>query len=119
MEGQRRSAAGAEARFLSCNLQRSSGARNYSLQRAEAFISSKYSPAHRSLKLLRSDDGTMTSGQRRLLVTHVPALGNLAAGSLLFGQFLAARPYSLALALIGCATWIVLFGLAFFFAAGE
>jgi predicted RND superfamily exporter protein len=46
-------------------------------------------------------------------------LANFAAGSLLFGQFLSERPYSPAVALIGLATWIVLFGAAFFFAAGE
>ena len=58
-------------------------------------------------------------GQRRLVVANVPALGNVAAGSLLFGQFLSDRPYSPALAVIGLATWAVLFGIALFFAAQE
>jgi len=58
-------------------------------------------------------------GQRRLLVAHLPGLANVAAGSLLFGQFLSARPYSPGIALLGLVTWIVLFGVAFFFAAGE
>jgi hypothetical protein len=58
-------------------------------------------------------------GQRRLLVAHIPPLANLAAGSLLFGQFLSERPYSLMVALIGFGTWFALFGIAFFFAAGS
>jgi hypothetical protein len=61
----------------------------------------------------------LRTGQRRLLVAHLPALGNLAVGSLLFGQFLSQRPYSLALALIGVVTWTVLFGAALILAAGE
>jgi hypothetical protein len=58
-------------------------------------------------------------GQRRLLVAHIPPLANLAAGSLLFGQFLSERPYSPTVALIGVGTWVVLFGTALFFAAGS
>jgi hypothetical protein len=50
---------------------------------------------------------------------NVPALGNVAAGSLLFGQFLSDRPYSPMLALIGLTTWVGLFGIAFVFAAKE
>jgi hypothetical protein len=60
----------------------------------------------------------LTSAQRRLLVAHIPPLANLAAGSLLFGQFLSDRPYSLGIAALGFATWVVLFGIAFAFAAG-
>jgi len=38
-------------------------------------------------------------GQRRVLVSHLPELANVAAGSLLFGQFLSERSYSPGLAL--------------------
>ena len=61
----------------------------------------------------------LSPGQRRLVVANVPALGNVAAGSLLFGQFLSERPYSPTIALIGLVAWVVLFGIAFFFAAKE
>jgi hypothetical protein len=61
----------------------------------------------------------LTSGQRRVLVENVPELANFAAGSLLFGQFLSERPYSLALALAGIVAWAALTGIALFFAAGE
>jgi len=66
--------------------------------------------------------GTMVRlkpGQRRLLVAHIPPLANLAAGSLLFGQFLSGRPYSMMVALFGIGTWFVLFGVAFYLAAGS
>lgn len=58
-------------------------------------------------------------GQLRVVIANVPALGNVAAGSLLFGQFLSDRTYSPTLAVIGLTTWVVLFGIAFFFAAKE
>ena len=58
-------------------------------------------------------------GQRRLLVAHLPSVANLAVGSLLFGQVLSARPYSLGIAASGVALWAVLFGCAFLLAAGE
>jgi hypothetical protein len=54
-----------------------------------------------------------------MLIAHIPPLANLAAGSLLFGQFLSDRPYSLIVASIGVGTWVVLFGTALFFAAGS
>ena len=58
-------------------------------------------------------------GQRRVLVAHLPELANVAAGSLLFGQFLSDRPYSLGLAVAGIAAWAVLIGFVFILAAGE
>jgi len=57
--------------------------------------------------------------QRRMLVAHIPPLANLAAGSLLFGQFLSDRPYSPAIALVGAGTWVLVFGAAFVLAAGS
>jgi hypothetical protein len=50
---------------------------------------------------------------RRILVAHVPELANLAAGSLLFGQYLTDRPYSLVVAMLGIVLWFVLIGVTF------
>jgi len=50
----------------------------------------------------------LKSGQRRFLVTHLGALGNLAAGSLGFGQAISSRPYSLTLCVFGIVMWAVL-----------
>ena len=57
--------------------------------------------------------------QRRVLVTHLPELANVAAGSLLFGQFLSERSYPLLLAFVGVAAWAILIGWVFVLAAGE
>jgi hypothetical protein len=50
---------------------------------------------------------------RRILIAHVPELANIGAGSLLFGQFLTDRPYSLVVAGVGIAAWLVLIGVTF------
>ncbi len=55
----------------------------------------------------------LTNGQRRVLIAHVPELANVGAGSLLFGQFLSDRPYSLALATGGVVLWSLLIGAVF------
>lgn len=55
----------------------------------------------------------LTNAQRRVLIAHVPELANVGAGSLLFGQFLSDRPYSMALATAGVALWAVLIGAVF------
>lgn len=55
----------------------------------------------------------LTSAHRRVLIAHVPELANVGAGSLLFGQFLSDRPYSLALAAGGIGLWCVLMGVVF------
>src|SRR5437773_9152256 len=52
----------------------------------------------------------LRTGQRRLLVTHLPALANLAVGSMLFGQILSSKPYSLVLGFTAVAMWAVFFG---------
>lgn len=57
--------------------------------------------------------------QRRVLVAHLPELANVGAGSLLFGQFLSERPYSIALAVLGVVAWWILIGAVFLLAAGE
>jgi len=61
----------------------------------------------------------LTNAQRRVLIAHLPELANVGAGSLLFGQFLSDRPYSLALAAVGIASWSVLIGFVFVLAEGE
>jgi hypothetical protein len=50
---------------------------------------------------------------RRILVAHVPELAHVAGGSLLFGQFLTDRAYSLVLAALGVAAWFALIGFTF------
>ena len=54
-----------------------------------------------------------------MLIAHVPELANVGAGSLLFGQFLSERPYSLTLALSGVVVWFLPIGVVFALAEGE
>ena len=54
-----------------------------------------------------------------MLVAHLPELANVGAGSLLFGQFLSDRPYSVALSIMGVLEWSILIGVVFVLAAGE
>ena len=61
----------------------------------------------------------LTTARRRVLIAHVPELANVGAGSLLFGQFLNERPYSLALALGGVVLWFLLIGVVLVLAEGE
>ncbi len=61
----------------------------------------------------------LTTARRRVLIAHLPELANVAAGSLLFGQFLSERPYSLALALGGVVVWLLLIVAVFALAEGE
>ncbi len=58
-------------------------------------------------------------GQRRVLVERFPELANFAVGSLLFGQLLSDRGFSLGLAVSGLAVWLVLFGVTFFLIREE
>jgi hypothetical protein len=58
-------------------------------------------------------------GQRRLLVTHLTAVANLVVGSLLLGQFVGSRPFSIAQTAGALVLWAVLLGVAFMLAAGE
>lgn len=50
--------------------------------------------------------------QRALLADKVPDTANLAAGALLFGQFLSERPFSTVLAVSGLVVWMLFFALA-------
>ncbi len=61
----------------------------------------------------------LRSAQRRVLIAHMPELANVGAGSLLFGQFLRDRPYSLALAIVGVLVWLALIGFVSVLAEGE
>lgn len=54
--------------------------------------------------------------QREVLIEKLPDMANIAAGGLVFGQFLGERPCSLALALFGITCWAAMLGLALFFA---
>jgi hypothetical protein len=49
----------------------------------------------------------LTRGQRTMLADKVLDAANVAAGALVFGQFLADR-FSLALAIVGLALWSIL-----------
>ena len=61
----------------------------------------------------------LRSAQRRVLIAHLPELANVAVGSLLFGQFLSDRPYSLPLAAVGVASWALLIVVVFVIAEDE
>jgi hypothetical protein len=61
----------------------------------------------------------LTSQQRALLADNLPDVANIAAGALLFGQFLGDRAFSLLLAAAGLALWGFLFGCAVVLAGGD
>lgn len=50
----------------------------------------------------------LTDGQRRVTVDKVPDMANVAAGGMVFGQFLADRPFSIVVAAAGAAAWAAL-----------
>jgi hypothetical protein len=45
-------------------------------------------------------------GQRALLADKLFDAGNVAAGGMVFGQFVANRPFSVLLAVVGLAIWL-------------
>ena len=57
--------------------------------------------------------------QRAVLVDKLPDVANLAAGALLFGQFLGERAFSPYVALFGLALWALLTGFAVALAGGK
>jgi len=61
----------------------------------------------------------LTDGQRAVLVQSFPAVGHLAVGGLVFGQFLRDQSYSLLLAAAGIAIWIVFVTWAVVLAGGK
>ena len=54
----------------------------------------------------------LTDAQRTVLVQAFPAVGHLAVGGLVFGQFLRQQPFSMRLALVGIAIWFVAIAIA-------
>jgi len=61
----------------------------------------------------------LTDAQRAVLVQAIPAVGQLAVGTLVFGQFLRQQPFSPWLALGGIALWFVFVGITVVFAGGK
>jgi len=50
----------------------------------------------------------LSTEQRRLLADKLLDAANVAAGALLFGQFLGEAAYSIPLGMLGVAVWLVL-----------
>ena len=48
------------------------------------------------------------NAQLRLLADKLSDVANLAAGTLIFGQFLSEQPFSLPLALFGVGVWVTI-----------
>ncbi len=61
----------------------------------------------------------LTDAQRAVLVQAFPALAHLAAGTLVFGQFIRQQPFSVVLALSGMTIWIVFVSTTLFIAGGK
>jgi hypothetical protein len=57
--------------------------------------------------------------QRRALIDKVPDLANLAAGGLVFGQFLSDGPFSMSIAVLGILLWTFFIACALALARGE
>jgi hypothetical protein len=54
-----------------------------------------------------------------VLVQAFPAVGHLAVGGLVFGQFLRQQTFSMGLAVVGIAIWVFTVALAVTFAGAE
>ena len=61
----------------------------------------------------------LSTRQRAVLIEKLPDIANVAAGALVFGQFLGDRPSSPALALYGVGIWSALMGFALLLANEE
>jgi hypothetical protein len=61
----------------------------------------------------------LTKARRAVLVQAFPAAAHVAAGGLIFSQFVRDRPFSISLALVGFAAWFALIGLALVIETGE
>ena len=57
--------------------------------------------------------------QRAILVTALPALGNLGFGALVFGQAVSQRPFSLTMLAVGFAQWMILVATAWIIAGAD
>jgi hypothetical protein len=56
----------------------------------------------------KNDDGSIGPPQRVLLAETSRDIANIAAGAMVFGQFLGERPFSRSIALTGVVVWICL-----------
>jgi hypothetical protein len=54
-----------------------------------------------------------------LLVTALPALGNLGFGALVFGQAISQQPFSAAMIAVGFVQWIILVATAWIIAGVD
>jgi hypothetical protein len=54
--------------------------------------------------------------QREVLIEKMPDVANLVAASTFLGQLLTDRPFSVRLAIVGIATWTLLWALTLFLA---
>lgn len=61
----------------------------------------------------------LAQAQRAVLTQAFPAVGHLALGALVFGQFLREQPYSVWLAVTGVGIWLWFVGMAVVFAGGK
>lgn len=61
----------------------------------------------------------LTRSQRAILVEKVPDFANVAAGALIFGDFLSGRTISLGLVTLGLGTWVCLVALAVWWARKQ
>ena len=57
--------------------------------------------------------------QRAMLVDKLPDIANIAAGGMVFGQFLAANPLSVVVMLCGAGIWAFLLWCSFALAGGA
>jgi hypothetical protein len=58
----------------------------------------------------------LSHDQRRLLIDTLADAANVAAGGLVFGQFLSQRSFSVVLAAAGAGTWVVMLAWSLFLA---
>jgi hypothetical protein len=61
----------------------------------------------------------LNKAQRGILIDKVPALANLAAGAMIFGQFLSQGAFSWLVAVSGVALWFFLTACAIAIAKGQ
>jgi len=57
--------------------------------------------------------------QREVLIEKMPDVANLVAASTFLGQLLTDRPFSVRLAIVGIATWTLLWALTLFLAEAK
>ena len=61
----------------------------------------------------------LNRGQRSLLAETLRDIANIAAGAMLFGQFVGDRPFSWPLGSLGAAVWVCLVGFAIIIAGRK